>query len=306
MSEVNSHISAPRGQGASQASNRPGRALPLLTVILAMLGTTVFLYPQAAQWFNQVRQAKIVDAYAHVLQHTDPPASEQITQARRYNSLLETGSIVDIAGHVPTVREAAILPEDAGVKPYTEQLQADTTGLMGRITMPVADIDLPIYHGTSDATLLRGAGHLQGTALPVGGSGTRTVITAHRGLATATMFTHLDRVENGAEFTLEIFGEALVYRVFDVRVVDPDDTEAVRAIEGKDLATLITCTPLGVNTQRIVVTGERVLPTPQDALDSLGEASELPRFPWWIVIWLAMFAASLAFYFYVRSKQRSR
>lgn len=154
---------------------------------------------------------------------------------------------------------------------------------MGRILIPKAEVDLPIYHGTSEQTLLRGAGHLQGTSLPVGGVGTRTVITAHRGLAEATMFSYLDRLEPGDNFTLSIFDEVLAYRVRDVKVVAPEDSEAIVAEPDKDLATLVTCTPLGINTHRILVTGERIYPTPQKEADEAHAPSGLPRFPWFAV-----------------------
>jgi len=144
-----------------------------------------------------------------------------------------------------------------------------------------ADIDLPIYHGTDDETLLRGLGHLEGTSLPVGGQGQRTVVTGHRGLAEARMFTDLDKVQVGDTFTFEVFGEVLTYRVFDKKVVNPEETEALRSEPGRDLATLVTCTPLGINTHRILVTGERVYPTPQRDIDAAGAAPDIPGFPWW-------------------------
>ncbi|MCI5825618.1 MAG: class C sortase [Arcanobacterium sp.] len=289
-----------RAQGNPE---NPGRLLPLLAAILAMLGVSVFLYPQAAQWINQYRQSRIVEAYSQILDKVEPAEDVQVQEAHRYNKLLESGGLVDIAGHVPTFRDAAhglISTEKAGLRPYNQQLNADGAGLIGRIKVPVADVDIPIYHGTSDSTLLQGAGHLQGTALPVGGAGTRTVITAHRGLAQATMFTYLDRVKKGDEITLEVFGQVLVYRVFDIQVVQPEDSETIKAVPGKDLATLITCTPLGINSQRIVITGERELPTPATALKNAGSASDLPHFPWWIVIWLVALGGSIGFYWFVR------
>ncbi|WP_459583204.1 class C sortase, partial [Aerococcus mictus] len=109
------------------------------------------------------------------------------------------------------------------------------------------DVDLPVYHGTSDEVLNRAAGHLEGTSLPVGGPSTRAVITAHRGLANARMFTDLNKVNVGDTFTIEVFGDVLTYRVRDTKVVAPEDTDTLRVEEGKDLVTLVTCTPLGIN-----------------------------------------------------------
>lgn len=155
---------------------------------------------------------------------------------------------------------------------------------MGRLRIPVIDADLPIYHGTSDAVLERGVGHLQGTSLPVGGADQHSVLTAHRGLASSELFSHLDRVEIDDRFTIEVFGEVLTYRVVDTQVVRPDATESLYPQIGKDLVTLVTCTPLGVNSHRILVTGERITPTPTEDLDRAGDVPEVPGFPWWVVI----------------------
>lgn len=166
---------------------------------------------------------------------------------------------------------------------YNAILRTDESGLMARLRIPAIDVDLPVYHGTSDATLLQGAGHLEGTSLPVGGPGTRSVITAHRGLANATMFTNLDRVKIGDTFTIEVFGKVLAYKVRETKVVEPTETESLRSVPGKDLVTLVTCTPLGINTHRILVTAERIEPTPAKDLANAHATSDLPRFPWWAV-----------------------
>lgn len=172
------------------------------------------------------------------------------------------------------------------VLPYEQQLYIDDGGLMSRIRIPKIDVDLPVYHGTTEESLLKGAGHLKGTSLPVGGIGTRTVITAHRGLAGARMFTDLDLINKGDVFSIESFGRIVTYRVIDSVVVEADDRETVRAVEGRDLATLVTCTPLGINSHRILVTGERIIPTPASAVKDLRTPTQLPHFPWWIVAWI--------------------
>ncbi|GAB3815921.1 hypothetical protein GCM10028820_14310 [Tessaracoccus terricola] len=140
-----------------------------------------------------------------------------------------------------------------------------------------------VYHGTSDETLMMGVGHLEGTALPVGGVGMHSVLTAHRGLASATMFDRLNELGIGDEFSIEVFGEVLSYQVRATQVVQPEDTETLFPEVGSDLVTLVTCTPLGVNSHRILVTAERVTPTPQVVLDSAGAVPVVP-FPWWAVI----------------------
>ncbi len=226
----------------------------------------------------------MVDSYANLVDHVEPDRRAQIEEAHRYNDLLASGAVVGSNEHVPQGSGVVDLESNPDVLPYDQQLKAGEAGIMGRIRIPSIDVDLPIYHGTSEETLLKGAGHLEGTSLPVGGDSTRTVITAHRGLPEATLFNNLDQVKEGDTFTLEIFGEVLTYRVFSTQVVEPQDSQAVLVEPGRDLATLITCTPLGVNSHRILVTGERVIPTPAADVDNAGKDSELPRFPWWLPI----------------------
>lgn len=134
-------------------------------------------------------------------------------------------------------------------------------------------------------------GHLQGTSLPVGRPGTRAVLTGHRGLANATVFTPLDKVKVGDTFSVDVLGEVFTYRVFDYTVASLHDTEEIRAVPDKDLMTLITCTPLGVNTQRILATGERVTPAPAPDLDAVNKHPDVPGSPWWLVGYGAGLAA---------------
>jgi sortase A len=162
-------------------------------------------------------------------------------------------------------------------------LRGDSEGLMARIRIPSINADLPIYHGTSEAVLQRGVGHLEGTALPVGGPSTHAVVTGHRGLATSELFSKLDQVTAGDTFTIEVFGETLAYKVTETLIVEPEDTESLLIQPGKDLMTLVTCTPLGINSHRILVTGERVIPTPEADINAAGEAPDIPGFPWWMI-----------------------
>lgn len=168
---------------------------------------------------------------------------------------------------------------------------------MGRVRIPSIELDLPIYHGTDDQTLLEGIGHLEGTSLPVGGSDTRTVLTGHRGLAQARMFTDLDAVEIGEVFTLEVFGEVLAYRVSEKKVVEPEATESLQAVPGKDLATLLTCTPIGINTHRILLTGERIALPAVEGSAAPFSAPTVPGFPWWA---LGLAATIIAVGLYIR------
>nr|WP_237462527.1 class C sortase [Leucobacter chromiireducens] len=248
-----------------------------LIAVMVLVGLGISLYPTTSQWISSYNQSQIVRNYAGEVDNMNPGPVEQLGEAVRYNDALTSG--VDLLA-------GATIPTGTGTSAntafdYNQTLVANEDGMMARIRFPVADVDLPIYHGTSEDTLLKGAGHLEGSHLPVGGESTRSVITAHRGLATSTMFSHLDRVEIGDRFTLETFGEVLTYEVRETRVIAPEETDSLRAEPGRDLVTLVTCTPLGINTHRILVTGERVTPTPPADLSTLGQASTLPGFPWW-------------------------
>lgn len=257
-------------------------------VVVAAAGLLAGLYPTAAGWIASYNQAQIVDDYATQVDHARPDAATQLALAREYNDALTYGVLVSADSNIPVGEEQSA---DAELD-YWQILRANDRGLMARVRIPKIDVDLPVYHGTSDEVLEEGAGHLQGSHFPVGGAGTRAVITAHRGLPDAVMFNDLGKLGEGDRFTIETFGEVLTYEVFDTRVIEPHETDTIRLQEGRDLATLITCTPLGLNTHRIIVTGERIFPTPQADLDRAGGPSELPHFPWWILALVAGLAAT--------------
>jgi sortase A len=260
--------------------------LPYLIVLLVIAGLTMLIYPSAAQWLSQYNYERTLNNYtAAIAKDTvTPDEKEQLAAAKAYNDALISGAQLLPNHRIPSgsgtlSASGGTIKSGGRTWTYDQILAADSTGLIGKIQIPKIDVDLPIYHGTSDETLLKGAGHLEGTSLPIGGKSTRTVITAHRGLASAELFTRLNEIKKGDEFTLQVFGKVLMYRVVSTRVIDPKDTAAIKAVKGKDLATLITCTPLGINTQRILVTGERVVPTPKNAAKKLN----LPKFPWFFV-----------------------
>ncbi|WP_437770441.1 class C sortase [Arthrobacter sp. KNU40] len=257
---------------------RPG-FLTLLIALLAFGGIGILLYPTTASWVTSYNQSKLIRDFTSLVDKAEPDAATQLAQASRYNRALTAGVEVRANTNVPS-GDGNLSGEGFH---YSKILAADGEGLMARLKIPAIDVDLPLYHGTSDATLLKGAGHLEGSHFPIGGQGTHSVIAAHRGLASATMFSNLDHVQVGDTFTIEVFGEVLAYQVRETKVVQPEDTDTLRATQGKDLVTLITCTPLGINSQRILVTAERITPTPKKDILAAGKAPEIPGFPWWIV-----------------------
>jgi len=266
------------------ASGRPRRKwsadpVQLLAAGLLWVGLVVFSYPNASAWVAQYNQSRIVRDYTEAIDRVKPSKLEQLAAARAYNEELSSGAVYQAGSNI--AEGSGELAD--GVTPYYQQLNPGFGGPMARLKIPRIDLDLPVYHGTSEETLLRGLGHLQGTSLPVGGVGTRSVITGHRGLASAAMFTELDKVGMGDTFTVEVLGEVLTYRVVETKVVAPDETQALLPDPHRDLLTLVTCTPLSINTHRILLTGERVTPTPQVSLDAAGADPTIPHFPWWAV-----------------------
>lgn len=256
----------------------------LIACLVIFAGIGVILYPQIASWFAQREQSRVIEleqARMNEPPQNDPTRrSEELADARAYNEALASGAIFEANTNVATGDGAS--SDDSYV--YEEILNATGTSFMGRLRYEDLAIDLPVYHGTSEDTLKRGVGHLEGTSLPVGGVGTRSVLTAHRGLPDATLFNDLDQAEVGDTFTVSVLDDVLAYEVVDVEVVEPDETQAILAVPDRDLVTLVTCTPLGINSHRILVTAERVEPTPIDDIEAASAVPDLPGFPWWAVI----------------------
>ncbi|NUL44639.1 class C sortase [Cellulosimicrobium funkei] len=266
--------------------------VPFLIACLCLLGVGILLYPSTAMWIAAKGQTGELDNYLAETNAIGPQARlDTLAAASAYNQELSGGMTSIAAGErIPQAGQPSSLPG------YADQLRADDQGTMARIKVPSIGVDLPIYHGTSDAVLEKGIGHLEGTALPVGGKGTHSVLTGHRGLASAELFTRLNEVQPGQDFTIEVFGEVLTYRVSTVEVVAPDQTQTLYPSADGDQVTLVTCTPLGINSHRILVTGDRVLPTPAKDEATAGNNPNTAGFPWWA---LAGGAALVASTFYV-------
>ncbi|WP_449278835.1 class C sortase [Leucobacter sp. GX24907] len=253
---------------------------PFILAVIALVGLLVFMYPTVASWVAQYNQSQvIIGMEGSVGLGPQSRLDAELDRARAYNDALVGGAHLEANSHVP-IGEG----EESGGYAYDDLLNTDTLGTIGRLRIPAIHADLPIYHGTSDSVLERGVGHLRGTSLPIGGADQHSVLTAHRGLASAELFSNLDQVEKGDRFVIEVFGEVLTYQVITTQVVQPDETESLYPQIGEDLVTLVTCTPLGINTHRILVTGERIEPTPPEDLARAGSVPDVPGFPWWVVI----------------------
>ena len=274
------------------------RLLTIAPPILLLAGILVLLYPVLATQYNNQRQERIASEFSAVAENAGPDAvAESLRRADEYNLKASESPILD-----PWLD--AQRPGTAQYQDYLSQLNLND--VMATIKIPSIDVNLPIYHGTDTATLDKGVGHLFGTALPVGGESTHTVLTGHTGLGNATMFDQLTSVKMGDVFYIETAGRHLKYQVTDIRVVLPTETESLNKVEGKDLATLITCTPYGINTHRLLVTGERV-PMDDDAVAA--EAAQVKGSvmkPWMIAV-LASVAVILviAGAIWLRSRKRT-
>lgn len=255
-------------------------AMRIITIVLLIAAIAVACFPLALQFESDRNLAATTATTAkEVAGWPYPQAKDKLTAARAYNKkLAESGQ--PILGEAVDPFSAAqggsqASGEDSASKKDKEyqSLLSTGNGVMGTIKVPKQSINLPIYHGTSEEALASGAGHLYGTSLPVGGKSTHSVITGHRGLVEALMFTRLDEVKEGDFFYIEVMGETLGYKVDRISVILPDDTSKLKIVPDEDRVTLMTCTPYGVNTHRLLISGHRVAipmpaPEPNDVLDA--------------------------------------
>lgn len=217
----------------------------IILLVSFFVGLSVLLYPSISSYWNSKTQSEAIVDYESMLSQYKPEDYTSIfDEADAYNKQLSQLS-------EPLV-EYNRLPD------YNSIFNIGGTGMMGYITIPKISQELPVYHGTSDNVLSVAVGHLQGTSLPVGGIDTHSVVSAHRGLPTAVLFTHLDRMEIGDIFYFTILDRTITYEVDQIRIVEPDDTSLIQINDGKDYCTLLTCTPYGINTQRLLVRGHQV------------------------------------------------
>lgn len=222
----------------------------ILAAVLFLLALGLTLYPVVSNYYNQRHRSQIQTAYREVLEQTDTAELERIReQAAAYNAAITPGTAEE------AYSQEAILTASNN---YVNQLNVGGSGIMGYIDIPKINVDLPIYHGTGSDALDRGTGHLLGSSLPVGGEGTHTIITGHSGMASQKMFTDLEQLQEGDVFYLRVLDETLAYEVKAVHTVLPHDTSFLGIVPGEDLCTLVTCTPTGVNTHRLLVQGSRI------------------------------------------------
>ena len=221
----------------------------IVSILFILIGTIIFLYPTVSNYLAEKNQVEIIREYEEMIVQIDEnQINEEMQKAKTYNENLSGEPV-----HDPFVAGSGYaLPEN-----YKEVLNLSEDGVMAYIEIPKISVYLPIYHGTSNEVLEKGVGHIQSTSIPIGGISTHSVLTGHTGLPSAELFTRLDELDIGDIFYIHVLNEVLTYKIYETKVILPDDIDELQITSGKDLITLVTCTPYGINTHRLLVKAER-------------------------------------------------
>lgn len=229
-----------------EKASKKNRIIVILLVAVLLAGLSLLLYPAVANYWNSRHQSQVIATYVDAVTKLDNSAYDALwAEAQAYNAALLSN-------------EDRFFPSEEEQQYYDTLLDVAGDGIMGYLQIPGIGVTLPIYHGTDEEVLQVAIGHIEGSSLPVGGLGTHSVISGHRGLPSARLFTDLDQLTEGDRFTLSVLDETLTYEVDQIRIVEPDDISLLEIEADKDLCTLVTCTPYGVNTHRLLVRGHRV------------------------------------------------
>lgn len=217
----------------------------VILIIVFLVGLSVMLYPAVSDYWNTRTQSHAIAEYDEMLNNMDDKQYQKLLKdAKDYNERLKSL-------YLP-------LENYKEIEGYERVLDVTGTGIMGYVTIPEINVELPIYHGTSDEVLNVAVGHVQGSTLPIGGKGTHSVISAHRGLPSAKLFSDLDELSEGDIFTITVLNDVLTYEVDKILIVEPEEVDKLNIIDGEDFVTLVTCTPYGINTHRLLVRGKRI------------------------------------------------
>ena len=217
----------------------------ILMILFFFMGLSILFYPTVSNFYNSRVQSKAIVDYEAILNDYDEDKYKEVfLSAESYNYQLH--------------KLEEPLKTYNVLKNYNDVLNINGTGMIGYISIDRIDVNLPIYHGTSNKVLSKGVGHIEGTSLPIGGIGTHSVLSAHRGLPSSKLFTDLDEVEVGDIFTITVLNKELTYEIDKIVIVDPDEVDNLKIEEDKDYVTLVTCTPYGINTHRLLIRGRRI------------------------------------------------
>ena len=233
-------------ENKTRQKKKSGNASTIILVAIFFVGLTVLLYPTISDYWNEKRQSQAIINYDKLIVDIDPEDySDAFAKADNYNKKIRYMQF-------PFLNHKNIMDE------YYDTLDINGDGMMGYITIEKIKVQLPIYHGTSDKVLNSAVGHVEGSSLPVGGKSTHSVLSAHRGLPSAKLFTNLDKMEIGDVFTIRILDRTITYQVDQILIVLPHETDELNIVAGEDYCTLVTCTPYGINTHRMLVRGTRI------------------------------------------------
>ena len=278
----------------------------ILIALFFLAGLSLLLYPFVSNQWNNYRQSRLISSYDSTVSQMESEGSidyeAEWARAKAYNEALLPSILPDSFA----VAEASDEPDEE----YMACLNIAGDEMMGTVEIPKINIELPIYHTTDETVLERAAGHLEGSSLPVGGESTHAVISAHRGLPSASLFTDLDQLEEGDHFLLHVLDDTLAYEVDKISVVEPEETQDLAVEEGEDLVTLLTCTPYGVNSHRLLVRGHRVPYEPEAIADEqppLFGTSLHTNYLLWVLVGLLITGGFIAgLYFYDKKRKQAR
>jgi len=262
----------------------------IIICLIGIVGIGLLAYPSVADWWNSFHQSRAVASYAQAVADMDEATYEKLlSAAEEYNKKISENGI-------------SWTMTKAQEKEYNSLLNINDTGIMGYIDIPKINIQLPIYHGTDEAVLQIAIGHLAGTSLPIGGENSHCAVSGHRGLPSARLFTDLDKMSEGDVFTMTVLDRTVTYEVDQIRIVEPSDLSDLQIEEGEDLCTLVTCTPYGINTHRLLVRGHRIANLNGDA-DVVADALQIQ--PVYVAPFLALpILVVLIIWMFVATHQR--
>ena len=230
--------------------NKKRQIFDIIRILVLLAALSVLLYPTVSNYLYEKNSSKVVSYYdEEVVKLSESQRKQMLEDARQYNR--------ELLGNIELLDPFSPIKKQVDDR-YEGLLNVDGSGMMGYINIPRINVELPVYHGTSESVLQAGVGHFEGTSLPVGDESTHTVLTGHRGLPSKRLFTDLDKLEEGNIFYIKILGETLAYQIDQILTVLPEETEALSIVQGKDYATLVTCTPYAVNTHRLLIRGHRI------------------------------------------------
>ena len=254
----------------------------ILTILLFAGGFILVLYPVISEWNHSNLQKELNDQYISTVgEKKDEEIEAELKKVREYNKYVQEGRVV----LSDPFDETAVLPSKES---YEELLNVNGDRIMGFIHIPQISVEIPIYHSTDDEVMRKGAGHLPGTSFPIGGDGTHSVLSSHRGLSSAKLFTDLDKLEIGDEFYIYVLDRKLAYKVDQIKIVEPENISDLKIDDEEDYITLITCTPYSLNTHRLLVRGKRINMENQTSIEGNGLPKRNVPYPFYSICFIVI------------------